>query len=466
MKRAADDFRRAGHEVVDWIADYLEHARRFPVLPRVQPGDLTDRLPRSAPERGEPLAAILEDFHKLVLPAVTHWNHPRFMAYFAISASAPGILGEMLAAAINANGMLWKTSPAGAELELVTLNWLREWLGLPEDFFGIIYDTASISTLHAIAAARELADPEGRERGAGENLTLYTSEQAHSSVEKGAIALGIGRRNVRKIDVDSEFRMRTDLLVDAIEQDRRAGKKPFCVVATVGTTSTTSVDPVGQIADVAQEFGLWFHIDAAYAGSAAILPEFRHILAGAERADSLVMNPHKWLFTPIDLSAFYTRRPDVLRRAFSLVPEYLRTEEDPRAVNYMDYGVQLGRRFRALKLWFVLRYFGREGVSDVVRSHIDWAQRLAAAIDADHCFERVAPTPFSVICFRYKGSDDDNRKLLEDVNASGKAFLSHTVLNGRFVLRLAIGNLGTSEEDVWEVWQLVKETAASLRRRS
>ena len=458
MTPHADEFRRAAHEAVDWIADYLENARKFPVLPRMNPGDLIDRLPRSAPERGEPLGTILDDFYKLILPAVTHWNHPRFMAYFSISASGPGILGEMLAAAINANGMLWKTSPAGTELEEVTLGWLRQWLGLPEEFFGIIYDTASVSTLHAIAAARELADPEARDRGSAQNLTLYASEQAHSSVEKGAIALGIGRRNVRKIPVDAEFRLRPEALAAAVEEDRSSGKKPFCVVATVGTTSTTSVDPVSQIADVAEKYDLWLHVDAAYAGAAAILPECRYILAGAERADSLVMNPHKWLFTPIDLSAFYTRRPHVLRRAFLLVPEYLRTEEDPRAVNYMDYGVQLGRRFRALKLWFVLRYFGREGVAGILRSHVGWARQLAELIDADERFERVAPVPLSVVCFRYKGSDDDNRRLLENVNRSGKAFLSHTVLNGRFVLRLAIGNLGMTQEDVEEAWELVKSS--------
>jgi aromatic-L-amino-acid decarboxylase len=462
MKAHADDFRRAGHEVVDWIADYLENSRQYPVLPRMKPGDLIDCLPRSAPEHGEPLAKILEDFHKLILPAVTHWNHPRFMAYFAVSASGPGILGEMLAAAINANGMLWKTSPAGTELEVVTLDWLREWLGLPEQFFGIIYDTASVSTLHAIAAARERADPDAGEKGSSQNLILYTSEQAHSSVEKGAVALGIGRQNVRKIPVDSQFQMRPQALATAVEQDRKAGKKPFCVVATVGTTSTTSVDPVADLASMTQDYGLWLHIDAAYAGAAAILPEFRHILAGAERADSLVVNPHKWLFTPIDLSAFYTRRPDILKRAFSLVPEYLRTEEDSRAVNYMDYGVQLGRRLRALKLWFVLRYFGRKGISEIIRSHIHWAQHVATAIDADHRFERMAPTPFSVVCFRYRGTDEDNRRLLESINASGKAFLSHTVLDGRFVLRLAVGNLGTTQADVEDVWRLLKESAARL----
>jgi aromatic-L-amino-acid decarboxylase len=456
MNNYVEDFRQAGHQAVDWIAQYLQDPRPYPVLPRVQPGELTDRLPSSAPERGETFQAILEDFQKVILPAVTHWNHPGFMAYFACTGSTPAILAEMLAAALNTNGIHWKTSPAVTELEQVSLAWLRQWLGLPEEFFGIIYDTASVSSLHAIAAAREMADPEAREHGSRPNLILYTSEQAHSSIEKGAIALGVGQRNVRKIPVDAEFRLRPDALTDAIERDLRAGKKPFCVVATVGTTSTTSIDPVEQIADIAEKYDLWLHVDAAYAGAAAILPECRHIFGGVERAHSLVVNPHKWLFIPVDLSAFYTRRPDILRRAFSLVPEYLRSAEDPRALNYMDYGVPLGRRFRALKLWFVLRYFGRQGISELLRSHVAWAQEFAAAIDAHPRFERVAPAPFSVVCFRYKGTDEQNQALLETINASGKFFLSHTVLEGRFVLRLAIGNLGTTRADVQQAWEMIQ----------
>jgi len=441
------------------MADYLAHAERYPVLPRVQPGELIDALPRCGPERGEPMSAILEDFRSKIVPAATHWNHPGFMAYFATSASGPGILGEMLAATLNMNGMLWKTSPAMVELEQVTLEWLRRWMGLPDGLFGIIFDTASTSSMHAIAAAREMAAPEVRTEGAGagEGLVLYASEQAHSSIEKGAIAIGIGQKNVRKIPVDAEYLMRPDALAAAIEQDRAAGLRPFCIVATVGTTSTTSVDPVEAIADIAERHQLWLHVDAAYAGVAAIAPEFQHVLKGCERADSLVTNPHKWLFTPVDLSALYTRRPDILRRAFSLVPEYLRTADDPRAVNYMDYGVPLGRRFRALKLWFVLRYYGREGIAEIIRSQIGWAQELARQIDADPRFERVGPTPFSTVCFRHKGSDDNNRAILERVNASGDIFLSHTVLHGRYCLRLAIGNIGTTRDHVQRAWELVKD---------
>ena len=456
-----EEFRRAGHQAVDWIADYLADPRGYPVLPDLKPGELIDRLPHTAPEEGQPLERILADFRELIVPATTHWNHPRFMAYFGSSGSAPGVLGEMLAATLNNNAMVWKSGPSSTELEQVTLGWLRQWMGLPEEFFGLIYDTASISSFHAIAAARELADPQSRKRGLRQDLTVYASEQAHSSIEKGTIALGIGQDNLRKIPVDAEFRLRPEALVEAIEQDLGAGKKPCCVVATVGTTSTTSIDPVAAVADIAQRYGLWFHIDAAYGGAAAILPEHRHILDGAGRADSLVMNPHKWLFTPSDLSAFYTRRPEVLRRAFALVPEYLRTAEDGRVVNLMDYGVQLGRRFRSLKLWFVMRHFGRSGIQRILRSHIEWAQELAQAIRADERFEVVAPTPLSVVCFRVRGSDERNRRLLDRVNASGQTFLSHTALEGRYVVRMAIGNLGTTRQDVEQVWQLVRDAADS-----
>jgi aromatic-L-amino-acid decarboxylase len=332
-------------------------------------------------------------------------------------------------------------------------------MGLGPEFFGIIYDTASISSMHAIAAAREMADPEARTRGNTGGLTMYTSEQSHNSIEKGAITLGIGQNNVRQIPVDENFRMRVDVLRERMEADREAGHKPFLVVATVGTTSTSSIDPVPAVAEVAEEYGAWLHVDAAYGGAAAVVPELRGILDGAERAHSLVVNPHKWLFTPVDLSVFYTNRPDILRRAFSLVPEYLKTAEDPRAINYMDYGVQLGRRFRALKLWFVMRNYGHAGVCEIIRAHIGFAQKLADLIRSHPDFEVAAPTPFSLVCFRYRGSDEDNRALLENVNASGKAFLSHTVLNGRFVLRLAIGNIATRWEDLEEVWELVKEIA-------
>lgn len=458
----SDEFRRHAHAVADWIADYLEEIRKYPVLPPVKPGDLTDRLPAAAPDRGQPMDTILEDFERSIVPAVTHWNHPRFFAYFTTSGSQPGILGEMLTAALNVNHMVWKSCPAATELEQVTLGWLRQWLRLPSDFFGIIYDTASVATMHAIAAAREAADPDSRRLGNSGKLVMYISEQANFSVEKGGMTLGIGQDNIRKIAADENFRMRVDALREAMQSDRSAGRKPFCVIPTVGTTSTSSIDPVTEITDVAREFGAWLHVDAAYAGAAAVVPELQHIFSGVERADSVVVNPHKWLFTPVDLSALYIRKPEVLRRAFSLVPEYVKTAEDPRAVNFMDYGVQLGRRFRALKLWFVMRHFGREGISELIRSHIRYAQKLAESIRQHPDFEVSAPTPFSLVCFRYRGSNEENLALMEKINASGKAFLSHTALNGNIVLRLAIGNIATSWQDIEEVWELAKQSAADL----
>jgi len=450
-----EDFRRSGHETVDWIAQYLSTVAEAPVLAQTKPGELLDALPQSAPEQGESFAVILRDFDKLVMPAVTQWNHPRFFAYFACTGSTPAILAEMLAAALNTNGLHWKTSPAVAELEQRALDWLRQWMGLPEGWFGIVYDTASTSSMHAIVCAREMVAPEARSDGSRGDLVLYTSAQSHNSVEKGAIAVGLGQKNVRKVPVDAEFRMRADALASMIEEDKLAGKRPFCVVATVGTTSSTSIDPVPQIADITEKHNLWLHVDAAYAGAAAILPEHRYIMAGVERAHSLVFNAHKWLLTPIDLSAFYTRRPDILRRAFSLSLEILKTHDDPRAHNLMDYGVPLGHRFRALKLWFVMRYFGRERVEAMLRTHIQWAQDFAALVDAHPKFERVAPVPFSVVCFRYKGSDAENQAIQEKINQSGRVFISGTVLNDTFVLRLAIGNLATKWSDVQEAWELL-----------
>ncbi len=455
-----DEFRKFGYEVVDWIARYLDTTGEYRVVPEMQPGELVDALPKSAPVKGEPMEAILADFDKLIVPALNHWNHPRFHGYFSVSASGAGILGEMLAAAVNVNSMLWKSCPASVELEQVVMSWLRQWLGLPESFFGLIHDTASSSTLHAIGAARAAADPGLRTEGGAPGLVLYASEHAHSSVEKGALSLGMGQQNVRKIGVDAEYRMRPDLLSAAIAADREAGKKPFCVVSTVGTTSVTSIDPVKEIQAIAAREGLWHHVDAAYGGVAAMLPENRWMLEGAGEADSLVVNPHKWLFTPIDLSAFFCRRPEALREAYSLVPEYLASQENPRAVNLMDYRIPLGSRFRALKLWFVMRSFGYEKVCRIIRKHCAWARELAVEIAAHPQFEVVAPAPMSLVCFRMKGPDEPNRELLEQVNRSGVAFLSGNVLDGRFVLRLAIGNLGTTREDVFTTWEKVRTLAS------
>ena len=440
-----EQFRQCGHQAIDWVADYLANPQRYPVLARVQPGELTDALPAHGPEQGEPPECLLADFERLILPAVTHWNHPGFMAFFANSGSAPGILGELLASALNGNGMLWKSCPAIVELEQVTLRWLRQWTGLPEDWFGQIFDTASVGSMHALAAAREAADPNARAKGTASDLVVYTSEQAHSSIEKGAIAIGIGQERVHKVPVDAEFRL-------------------CAVAATVGTTATTSVDPVPAIAEICRARNIWLHVDAAYAGSAAVAEEFRWALAGCEHADSMVTNPHKWMLTPVDCSVFYTRRPDVLRRAFSLVPDYLATADDPRAVNLMDYGVALGRRFRALKLWFVMRSYGREGIAAMIREQIRIVQALAAKIDAHPRFERTAPTPFSTVCFRYQGTDDENRQIQERVNETGEFFISGTKLHGRFTLRLAIGNMATAQSHVDRVWELIQAEAAKLAR--
>ncbi|MCG6922573.1 MAG: amino acid decarboxylase [Acidobacteria bacterium] len=443
------------------------------MLSRLRPGELREALPSCPPEKGEPLRVILADVERQILPGITHWNHPAFFAYFSITSSAPGILGEMISATLNVNGMLWRTSPAATELETVVLDWLRQLLGLPEGRFGVIQDTASASSLVALAAAREAVPGlEARRRGlVGQaRLRMYTSEQAHSSIEKAAIVLGVGQEGCRKIPVDEGYRMDPDALARAVAEDRAAGWTPFAVAATVGTTSTTSVDPVPAIADICEREGLWLHVDAAYGGTAAILPECRHVLDGCERADSLVVNPHKWLFVPIDLSAFYTRRPEIVRSAFSLVPDYLRTPEDGLAPNLMDYGVSLGRRFRALKLWMVLRAFGREGIMERLREHLRLAGLFRSWVEGDADFEVMAPTPLSVVCFRalFAGRDDAehdrlNDEVVEAVNATGEAFLSATKLRGRTALRLAVGNIRTEERHVRRVWELLNEAAAARR---
>jgi aromatic-L-amino-acid/L-tryptophan decarboxylase len=463
-----EDFRREAHRIADWIADYIAAPERFPVLARVKPGDIRTALPPSPPEHAASFADIFADFERIILPGITHWNHPGFFAYFAISGSAPGVLAEFLSAALNVQAMLWRTSPAATELEEVSLAWLRQLLGLPDEFAGVIYDTASISTLHALAAAREAAVGEVRTRGLAGRADLpqfrvYCSEHAHSSVDKAVILLGLGHDSLRRIEADAEFRMRPDALAAALDQDRQRGIRPLAVVATVGTTSTTSVDPVGAIADICRRDGIWLHVDAAYAGAAAILPDFRWILRDAAAADSLVVNPHKWLFTPFDLSAFYCRRMDVVRAAFSLVPEYLKTAEASDVTNLMDTGIQLGRRFRALKLWMVLRHFGAEGMRARLGEHIRLARLFAGWVDASNDFERTAPVPFSVVCFRANGSNAFNERLLEHINASGEIFLSHTKLDGLYTLRLAIGNLHTTERHVERAWDLIQEIAGKLQ---
>ena len=444
------------------------------MLPDVAPGDVRKRLPTSPPPKPEPMDAILSDFERTIAPGLTHWNHPGFFGYFATSSSVPGIVGELLSAAVDVKVMLWKTSPAATELEQVVTDWLRQMLGLSNGWWGMTTDTASMSSMLGLAAARE-AKPELRIRELGMAgradlpvLRVYCSEHAHSSIEKGALALGIGSSNVVKIEADDQFRMRPESLRAAIERDTAAGHLPIACVATVGTTGVASTDPVPAIAEICKQKGVWLHVDAAYAGVVAILPERRSILAGVERADSLVVNPHKWLFTPMDCSVLYLRQPEILARAFSLVPEYLRTQEDERVINYNDYGVQLGRRFRALKLWMIIRAFGVEGLASRIREHCEIARELAEEIAGTPGWEVVAPVDFGLVVFRAtptgaspEAGDALTEKAMHAVNGTGEVFLSHTKVRGRYAIRLSIGNIRSTREHAMRAWALVQQAAAT-----
>ena len=470
-----DDVLRAGLDrVADWIREYFAHPEAYRVLPLTRPGDVVRALPERAPEEGAPFEEIFADFERLIVANSTQWNHPHFFAYFATSAAPAAIAAEALAATLDVKAMLWRTSPAATELEEVTMRWLGQLLELPPEWMGIIYDTASIAGFTALAAAREALDLKIRELGmTGRDLPalrVYITGETHSHVEKAAIALGIGQRNVVRVACDGEFRMRPGALREAIDADVAAGMRPLAVVATVGTTSTTSIDPLREIAAITREKKIWLHVDAAYAGSAALIPEFRPMLDGVELADSLVVNPHKWMFVPMDLSVLFVRDESIVRRAFSLVPEYLTTPE-AGAVNYMDYGLQLGRRFRALKLWFVLRHFGAEGVRKRLRAHIELAQAFASWVRDEPDWEVLAPHPLSVVCFRFAPPGVDkaqldalNARLLQAVNATGEVFLSHTKVDGRYALRLAIGNIRTQPSDVKHAWDLLRQEIQTLRR--
>ena len=433
------DFRADGAAALEWAARYLERLREFPVLAQVEPGSIRAALPASPPERGEPFSAVLQDLEEILLPGVTHWQSPRFFSYFAVTASEPGILAELLTAALNQVAFIWRSSPAATELEFLVMDWLAQLLGLPASWHGHIEDTASTSTLAALAAARHAT---GR-------TAVGFSEHAHSSVEKAARILGL---EARKLPADVEFRLRTD----AVEREVARGDIA-AVVATVGTTSATSIDPVPEIADLCAKAGTWLHVDAAYAGAAWVCPELRWSQAGVERADSLVVNPHKWIFTPVDCSALWTRRPEVFREAFTLVPEYLRTSDEAESLS--DYGPALGRRFRSLKLWAVLRCFGREGLQERVREAVRLAELFESWVKAEPGWEVTAPRHFSLVCFRRVGSDEENLALLDRVNRSGEIFITHTKLAGRVVLRLAVGNARTTEEDVALAWEVLRREA-------
>ena len=476
-------FRAAAHAVVDRIADYLTSIESFAVFPAVEPGSLAPRFPAAPPETPEALEVILDDYRRLVEPNATQWQHPGFLAYFATTASGAGILGEFLTAALGQNPMLWRTSPIGTELEMVVVGWLRQALGLPDAFDGFLTDTASTSSLIALAGAREAAGLAASADGLGQHPELgrprvYASAEAHSSIDKACMTLGLGRAALVRVAVNERYEMDAAALAAAIAADRAAGALPVAVVATVGTTSSTSVDPVAAIADVAEREGLWLHVDAAYAGPVALLPERRGPFSGWERADSIVINPHKWLFTPLDASLLLCRRMDALRSAFSLVPEYLRTlDRDAPVRDVNEYTPQLGRRFRALKLWIQLRWFGLDGLRRRIRRHLELAEAFAGWVDGSEDWERLAPVPFSTVCFRWRPRsfvgleeepavarwlDEANAAVMDAVNRSGEVFLSHTRLRDRFTIRVAVGNLRTEERHVRRAWELLRQAAAAV----
>jgi aromatic-L-amino-acid decarboxylase len=465
-------FRATLHRAADLVADYLAQVATLPVLPKVRPGDVKRLLPKSPPETGEPYEALLRDYEALIEPNVTHWNHPGFFAYFGITGSEPGIVGELLTAGLNVNHMLWKSGPAPTELEETVCDWLRQMMGLPDRFVGHINDTASSSTLVALAAARHRAS-KGRARTYGladaRPMTVFASDHVHSSIDKACITLGIGQAHLRRVPVDDAFRMRPDALASMIAEDRHTGHVPIAIVATAGTTSTTSVDPLRAVAQVAAREGLWLHVDAAYAGPAALCPEMRGLFEGMELADSIVVNPHKWLLTPVDCSVLLLKDPAALKEAFTLTPEYLKTAETG-VTNLMDYGPQLGRRFRSLKLWFVIRHYGVEGLRAIIRAHCAMAREFAEWVRAEKGFEVCAPVPFSTVCFRatppgsLESQDEFNERLLAAVNAAGPVFMIQTKLNGRFVIRLAIGNARTQREHVRGAWDIIRTKAAELQR--
>jgi aromatic-L-amino-acid decarboxylase len=466
----ADEFRKHGHEFVDWLAEYMENIERYPVHPDMEPGDIKARLPDKAPEKGEPIRDIFQDFQDIILPGITHWQHPRWFAYFPANNSPPSILAEMLTAGLGAQCMIWKTSPAAEELEEVTMEWLRKMIALPEGMVGVIQDTASTATLVALVSAREkVSNFRSNLTGIMEPLTVYCSEEAHSSVIKGTKIAGYGKDFMRLIPADEDYAMIPEELERTIRKDIEKGFKPACVIGTVGTTSSTGVDAMDKIGPICKEHEIWFHVDAAYAGTAAILPEKRWIMEGAEFVDSFVFNPHKWMLTNFDCSAYFVKDAEALKKTFDIHPEYLKTGVDAQVKNYRDWGIQLGRRFRALKLWFVLRYYGLEGLQKIAREHIRLAGLLKGWIEEDERFELMAPVEFGLVCFRYNPGDRSedeltalNQRLLEEVNNTRKTLLTQTTLKGKYVIRVSIGQRTTKERHVEEVWGLVTDAVERL----
>lgn len=477
-----DQLRAELHRMADWIADYRETIGARSISPTVRPGEVTAGLSATMPAEPVPLAALRRDLDAVVMAGIVHWGHPSFLGYFGSTSNGPALLGEMAAAALNVSAMTWRTSPAATELETVVLRWVRELVGLPESFTGIVYDTASVAVLHALAAARELAAPGIRARGIASRAEVavqrvYASEQAHSSLEKAMIVLGLGEENAVRIRTDDGFRVDVAALREAIAEDRCRGFQPLAVVATVGTTSSASVDPVRRIAELCAAEALWLHVDAAYGGAMGVLPEGRVMLDGVELADSVVVNPHKWLFVPLDFSTLYLRRPEALRAVFALTPEYLRGdaagEDRGAAIDYMDYGIQLGRRFRALKAWMALSAFGRSGLESRIREHCRLAALFAQLVEEEQGFELAAPPSMGVVCFRRadpsldaNGEDRLNEAIVERVNASGAGYLTHTRLRERAVMRVGIGNVLTTEEDVRGVWEAIRGERGIVNRES
>lgn len=467
-----NEFRRHAHAMVDWMADYLEQLEERSVKARVSPGQIAARLPAAGPVSGEHMEVIFGDFRHLILPGMTHWQHPMFMAYFPANSSGPSVLAEMLTATLGAQCMSWETSPAAAELEGRVMEWLRDWLGLPAGFEGVIQDTASTATLCALLSARErVTGFEINQRGfSGERFAVYCSTEAHSSIEKDVRIAGFGSSALRKIPVDEGFAMRTEALAERIAADRAAGIKPLCVVAALGTTSSTAIDPIDAIGKICRKEGLWLHVDAAYAGTALLLPECRWMLGTAEDVDSFVVNPHKWMATNFDCTAYFVRDAETLVRTFDIQPEYLRTRVDEQVRNYRDWGVQLGRRFRALKLWFVMRSFGLAGLQAMLRRHIEYGQWLAATIDAHAAFERLAPTQLNCVCFRWlpPGENDEqqieqaNQDLLAEIQDDGRLYLTHTRLAGRYALRIVPGQTRVERRHVEAAWTIIEETVRRL----
>ena len=468
------------HRMADWVADYREGIERRPIVPRLRPGQVTAGFPSRMPERGMDISQVLDSLDQLVMPGIVHWGHPRFLGYFGSTSNGPALLGEIAAAALNVSAMTWKTSPAATELETVVLGWMRDLIGLPSGLFGVVYDTASVAVVHALAAARERALGDVRGEGllgrpTAPVLRVYASDQAHSSVEKAMVLLGLGERNVVRIASDDAFRMDPSALRQVMRADRKRGLRPFAVVATVGSTSTASVDSVLELGGVCDEFDAWLHVDAAYGGAMGALPEGRWVMRGMERADSVAFNPHKWLFVPLDFSALYLRDPAILRHTFARTPEYLEGDASPagadgeQAIDYMDYGVQLGRRFRALKAWMVLSTFGREGIVSRIREHCRLAAIVRELVEGTEGFELAAPVTMAVVCFRYcaagmsaEDADAVNRRIVERINASGAAYLTYTSLRQRVCMRVGFGNMQTTEDHVTDVWRLILAEAERL----